>query len=173
MSEICCTRLAENTGRKKSPKIAICTGTIAQLCLAMSSRLRHISTIAKNLLNSNISSTCPFNMANFGPLTDDTGSVVWGHPSKFQRVSRLGFVTAATSLNGSQPNFARCLAVSRAGTLYIHFRRLLPRNGTLPGAKFTLHPSLALCYIGSVTARHSSSGHQPNFAALSRGRHLH
>ena len=26
--------------------------------------------------------------------------------------------------------------------------------------------------IGSVTARHSSSGHQPNFAALNRGRHL-
>jgi len=27
-----------------------------------------------------------------------------GHPSKFQRVSRLAFVTAATSLNWSQPN---------------------------------------------------------------------
>jgi len=34
-----------------------------------------------------------------------------GHPSKFQQGSRLGFVTAATSLNGSQPNFAQCLAV--------------------------------------------------------------
>jgi len=45
-----------------------------------------------------------------------------GHPSKFQRVSCLGFVTAPTSLNGGQPNFAQCLA----GTLYIHFRRLLP-----------------------------------------------
>jgi len=41
-----------------------------------------------------------------------------GHPSKFQRVSRLGFVTASTSLSGSQPNFARCLAVSWDGTLY-------------------------------------------------------
>jgi len=29
-----------------------------------------------------------------------------GHPSKFQRFSHLGFVTAATSLNGGQPNFA-------------------------------------------------------------------
>jgi len=96
-----------------------------------------------------------------------------GHPSKFQRVSRLGFVTAATSLNGSQPNFARCLAVACAGTLYIHFRGLLPRNGILPGAKFTLRPSLALSYIGSVTARHSSSGCQSNFAALSIGRHLY
>jgi len=27
--------------------------------------------------------------------------------------------------------------------------------------------------LGSVTARHSSSGRQPNFAALSRGRHLY
>jgi len=49
-----------------------------------------------------------------------------GHPSKFQRDSRLGFATAETSLNGSQANFARCLAVSWAGRLYIHFRRLLP-----------------------------------------------
>jgi len=40
-----------------------------------------------------------------------------GHPNKFQRVSRLGFVTAATSLTGGQPNFAQCLAVSWAATL--------------------------------------------------------
>jgi len=49
-----------------------------------------------------------------------------GHPSKFQRVSRLGFVTAATSFTGGQPNFARCLAVSWAGTLSIHFRGFCP-----------------------------------------------
>ena len=41
-----------------------------------------------------------------------------GHPCKFQRVSRLAFVTAATSLTGGQPNFARCMAVSWPGTLY-------------------------------------------------------
>ena len=28
-------------------------------------------------------------------------------------------------------------------------------------------------HLGSVTARHSSSGHQPNFVALNRGRHLY
>jgi len=50
----------------------------------------------------------------------------FGHLSKFQRVSRLGFVTAPTSLNGSQPNFVRCLAVSLAGTLYIHFGGCCP-----------------------------------------------
>ena len=50
-------------------------------------------------------------------------------------------------------------------TLYIHFR------GLLLGAKFPLRPSLSLSCIGSVIARHSSSGRQPNFAALNRGRH--
>ena len=92
------------------------------------------------------------------------------HPSRFQRISRLGFVTAATSLNGSQLNFAHCLAISCASTLYIHFRGLLLRNGILPGAKFTLRASLALSCIGSVTALQSSNGSQPNFEALSRGR---
>jgi len=43
----------------------------------------------------------------------------------------------------------------------------------LPGAKFTLRPSLVFSYIGIVTTRHSSSGRQPNFAAFSRGRHLY
>jgi len=60
-----------------------------------------------------------------------------------------------------------------AGTLYMHFRRHLPPNGILRGTKFTLHPSLAFSYIGSIAVSHSSSEHQPNFAAFSRGRHLY
>jgi len=88
-----------------------------------------------------------------------------GHPSKFQRVSRLGFVTAATSLNGGQPNFGRCLAVSLTGTLCIRFPGLLPHNGILPHAKFTLCPTLAFSYIGHISARHSSSGRQRKFVA--------
>ena len=37
------------------------------------------------------------------------------------------------------------------------------------------HPSTfqLVSRLGSVTARHSSSGHQPNFAALNRGHHLY
>ena len=85
-----------------------------------------------------------------------------GHTSKSQRVSRFRFVTAATSLNGSQPNFARCLSVSWAGTLYIH------SWGLLPLTEFC-HVQNSLCIqvfvlYGSVIARHSSSGRQPNFA---------
>jgi len=50
----CYKRLSGNTGRKKSPKIRH-LGTIAQLRRATSSQLRHVSTIGKKLLNSNIS----------------------------------------------------------------------------------------------------------------------
>ena len=50
-------------------------------------------------------------------------------------------------------------------SVYIYtFSGLLPPERILPGAKFTLRPSLEFFYIGSVTAQHSSSGHQPNFA---------
>jgi len=38
-----------NTGRKKSPKMRH-LGTIAQLCRAISSQLRHVSTIGKELV---------------------------------------------------------------------------------------------------------------------------
>jgi len=37
----------------------------------------------KKLLNSNISSTCPYNMVNIGPLTVEIGSGVWGIPANF------------------------------------------------------------------------------------------
>jgi len=47
-SEMCCTRFAGNAGPKKSPKNCH-LGTIAQICLAISSQLRHISTIGKKL----------------------------------------------------------------------------------------------------------------------------
>ena len=106
-------------------------------------------------------------MANMGPLTAEIGGRVWtlGHPSKFQWLLRIGFVTAATSFTGGQPNFARCLAVSWPGTLYVHFSGAFIPDGILPGAKFTLRLSLAFSYTGSITARHSTSGRQPNFAA--------
>jgi len=45
-SEMCCTRLAENTGRKKVAKNRHLR-TIAQFCRAISSQLRHVSTIGK------------------------------------------------------------------------------------------------------------------------------
>ena len=37
----------------------------------------------RNLLSSNISSTCPHNMVNFGPLAAEILSLVWGTPANF------------------------------------------------------------------------------------------
>jgi len=48
-SEMCCTLLAENTGRKKVAKNRH-LGTIAKFCRAISSQLRHLSTIGKKLV---------------------------------------------------------------------------------------------------------------------------
>ena len=49
MSERCCTRLAANAGPKKVAKNRH-LGTIPQLCRAISSQLRHVSTIGKKLV---------------------------------------------------------------------------------------------------------------------------
>ena len=48
-TEMCCTRLAGNKGRKNDAKNRHMR-TIAQLCRAISSQVRHASTIGKKLL---------------------------------------------------------------------------------------------------------------------------
>jgi len=92
-------------------------GTVAQICLAISSQLRHVSTIGKNFLDGNISSTCPHNMVNFGPLAAEIGSVVW-HRSKFQRVSRLGFLTARHSSHSQWAPAKLCGVEQRAPPMF-------------------------------------------------------
>jgi len=77
-SEMCCMWLAENTGCKKCNLHAI-----AQLRRAISSRLRHVSTIGKNLLNSSISPTCPRTVVNFRPLAAEINWRVWGTLANF------------------------------------------------------------------------------------------
>jgi len=111
-------------------------------------------------------------MANFSPLTAEVGSVVSGTATNFN-----GFCVLLSSLQQRySPEANQSLQdvwPSPGLVHYVHFWQLLPPDGILPHAKFTLHPSLALSYFGSVTARYSSSGCQPNFAALNRGRHLY
>jgi len=71
-----------------------------------------------------------------------------GHPSKFQRVSRFGFVTAATSLNRSQPNFARCFGRLLGWyTIYTFSGALAPwRNFAMCKIHFTSSKSCVLVY---------------------------
>jgi len=91
-------RLSGNTGRKNEAKNRHLQGTIAQLWRAISSQLRHVSTIGKkNLLSINMSSTCPRNMANFGPVVAEIDLVVWGTSANFN-----GFRILAVLLHGTQ-----------------------------------------------------------------------
>jgi len=88
---MCCRQLAEKIhDAKKSPS------GITQLCPAIFSQLRHVSTIGKNLLNSNTSSTCPHNMVNFGPLTAEICWRVWGTRANFSQFRILASVLQGT-----------------------------------------------------------------------------
>jgi len=61
-------------------------GTSPQLCRAISSHVRNEATYRqseKNFLSSNISSTCPYNMANFGVPAAEIVSLVLGTPVNF------------------------------------------------------------------------------------------
>jgi len=103
---MCCTQLAANAGPKNVAKNCHRDGRAAitlgiarqkQICRAITLQLRHVSTIGKNLLSSNISPTCPHNMVNFGPLAAEILSLVWGTPGNFN-----GFqVLAAALLHGT------------------------------------------------------------------------
>jgi len=111
----CCTQLAEIYRTQKLPKIRH-LGSIAQLCRTISSQLRHVWQVEKNLLSSNISSIRPHNMANLWPTSGWDWFGCLGHPSTFQRVSRLGSITAGHSSSAHQPNFA---ALNRGRHLYV------------------------------------------------------
>jgi len=78
MSEMCCTQLAEIQDAKNHH-----FGTIAQLCRAISSQLRYVSTIGKKVLNIDTSSTHPLNVVNFGLLTAEICWRVWDTPANF------------------------------------------------------------------------------------------
>jgi len=118
------------------------------------------------MLNSNLP-TCPCNTVNFGPLAAKIDSLVWAP----QQIS-TGFacwLCCCSDFAQRKPTKLRTMFGRLLGwyTISTFSGVLAPYNG------FTLRPSLALSYIGSVTARHSSSGRQPKFAALNRGRHLY
>jgi len=122
------------------------------------------------MLNSNIC-TRPQNMVNFGPPTAQIGWRLWGTPANFN-----GFRVLASSLHrrhSTEVNQTLHSVWPSSGLIhyiYIFFwgGGLLPPNGILPGAKFTLRPSHAFSYIGSVTARHSSSGRQSHSVSGTR-----
>jgi len=80
-SEMWCTRLAGNVGRKKSSKIRHLR-TIKQLCRAISLQWKHVLTIGKKV--------------NFGPITAEICWQVWGIPANLN-----GFRVLAPLLHGT------------------------------------------------------------------------
>ena len=61
----------------------------------------------KNLLSSNISSTCTHNMVNFGPLAAEVISLVWGTPANFNRFRVLAALLHGTPVVGVSQTLRR------------------------------------------------------------------
>jgi len=88
--------LAGNAGPKKSPKSRHLR-TIAQLCRAISSQVRHISTIRIKLVKQQCLPQTSSPYGEHGPLAAMTCWWVWGTPANFDR-----FRVLAALLRGSQ-----------------------------------------------------------------------
>jgi len=61
----------------------------------------------KTALSSYISSTCPHNMVNFGPLAAEIDPVVWGTPANFNRFRILAALLHGTPLLGVSQTLRR------------------------------------------------------------------
>jgi len=98
-----------NTGRKNRH-----LGTIAQICRAISSQLRHVSTIGKKLVKQQYLPTCPHNMVNFGLLAAEIVSLVCGTPANFNGVRVLAALLHGTLVVG----VSQTAALNRGRHLY-------------------------------------------------------
>jgi len=140
--------------------------TIAQICPAMSSQLRHVSTIGKMAKQQYLLHMFS-QYGELSPLAAEIGLPVWGTPANFN-----GFWVLASLLHRRHStevsHTARCLAVSWAGTLSIHFRGCCPLTEfchmqNLLSVQVLHSPIFAALLHGTRTGR------QFNFAAFSRG----
>ena len=108
---MCCTRLAENIGRKKSPFWHHRT-TLSGCIFAAEA---YIDNQKENLLNTDTSYTCPHNMVNFGILTAEICWRVWGTPANFN-----GFRVLAALLHGTLVvGVSQTAALNRGRHLYL------------------------------------------------------
>ena len=90
-------------GRKMTQKIAICAPSHNFVGLYLRNQGIYRQS-EKNLLNSDISPTCSHNVVNLRLTSSSDLLASLGQPCKFQRVSRLGSVTARHCSSGCQPN---------------------------------------------------------------------
>ena len=123
------------------------------------------------MLNSNTSSTCPHN-GELRPTSGCDQIDYLGYPSKFS----MGFASWLryySDVTQRKPTKLCTMFGSLLGCyLYTHFL------GSCPVTEFckvqnSLCVQALLSHIGSITAWHSSSGHQRNFETLSTGCHIY
>jgi len=82
---------------------------IAQLCRAISSQLRHLSSIGKKLVKQQYLLHMSLQyMANFGPLTAQIGLPVWGTPANFNGFRVLAALLHGTPIVGVSRTLRRC-----------------------------------------------------------------
>ena len=135
-------------------------------CRAISSQLRHVSTIGKKLLSSNMSPTCPHNMVDFGQLTAEIFWRVWctiANFSGFRILASLVQQRRSTAVNQTLHDVWPSPGL-------VHYMYIL--WGFCPVTEFC-HVQNSLCVqllgsplLAALLARHSSSGHHGKFAAL-------
>jgi len=92
-----CWKYRMQKWRKKSPSAHHRT-TLSGWIFATKAR---IDNQKKNLLSSNICSTCPHNMVNFGPLEAEIASLVWSTPSNFNGFHVLASLLHSTLVLGN------------------------------------------------------------------------
>jgi len=105
-SEMCCTRLAGNAGRKKSPKIRHLR-TIAQHCRAISSQRRHVLTIGKKLAKQQYLLYMSPQYGELGPLTAEICWRLWGTPANFNVFRVLAALLLGTLVVGVSQTLQR------------------------------------------------------------------
>ena len=103
-----------------------------------------------------MSYTCPHNMVNFGPLMAEIGSGVWGTPANFNSFRVLALLPQRRRSTEANQTFHNVWPLP-ALVEYIYIFHSC-RSITLCVLQ------VLRCPIGSVTAWHSSSEPEPNFA---------
>jgi len=117
-------------------------------------------------LSSNISTRCPHNMVNCS-MAAEIVSLVWGTPANFNGFRVLVSLLQRRRSTEANQTFHNVWPlpglVDFGGCCFVtEFCEVQNALCVLQGLRFP---------IGSVTARQSSSGREPNFAALNTGCH--
>ena len=99
-------RLDENRARTNRQKFAIWARSHNFVGLYLRNQGTYRQS-EKNLLSSNISSTCLQNMVNFGPLAAEIVSGVWGTPENFNWFRVLAALLHGTLVVGVSQTLRR------------------------------------------------------------------